>query len=50
MTGSFTREQALELMRDYTSSEGLRRHMYAVEIAMRACARQIRMRTKRPGA
>ena len=40
MTGSFTREQALELMRDYTPSEGLRRHMYAVEIAMRACARR----------
>ena len=40
MTGSFTREQALELMHDYTPSEGLRRHMYAVEIAMRACARR----------
>ena len=40
MIGSFTREQALELMRDHTPSEGLRRHMYAVEIAMRACARR----------
>ena len=40
MTDCFSREQALELMREYTASEGLRRHMYAVEIAMRACARQ----------
>ena len=40
MTGSFTREKALELMHEYTPSEGLRRHMYAVEIAMRARARQ----------
>ncbi len=40
MTGSFTGEKALELMREYTPSEGLRRHMYAVETAMRACARQ----------
>ena len=38
MTRSFSREQALDLMHAYTSSEGLRRHMYAVEIAMRACA------------
>ncbi len=40
MTRSFSREQALDLMHAYTSSEGLRRHMYAVEIAMRACARR----------
>ena len=40
MTGSFTRDKALELMHEYTPSEGLRRHMYAVETAMRACARQ----------
>ena len=33
-----TREQALELMLEYTQSEALRRHMYAVEIAMRAMA------------
>ena len=40
MTDCFSREQALELMHAYTPSEGLRRHMYAVEIAMRACARR----------
>ena len=33
-----TRPQALELMHEYTQSEALRRHMYAVEIAMRAMA------------
>jgi len=32
------REQALELMHAYTASEALRKHMYAVEIAMRAMA------------
>lgn len=32
------REQALQLMHEYTASEALRRHMYAVEIAMRAMA------------
>ena len=32
------REQALELMHSYTASDGLRKHMYAVEIAMRAMA------------
>jgi putative nucleotidyltransferase with HDIG domain len=32
------REQALELMHSYTASEPLRKHMYAVEIAMRAMA------------
>lgn len=32
------REQALELMRSYTASDALRKHMYAVEIAMRAMA------------
>ena len=40
MTDCFSREQALELMHAYTPSEGLRRHMYAVEVAMRACARR----------
>ena len=33
-----TRESALVLMHEYTASEALRRHMYAVEIAMRAMA------------
>ncbi len=33
-----TREQALELMHEYTQSDALRKHMYSVEIAMRACA------------
>lgn len=33
-----TRDDALALMHEYTPSEALRRHMYAVEIAMRAMA------------
>jgi len=33
-----TREQALELVHSYTASDALRKHMYAVEIAMRAMA------------
>jgi len=33
-----TREDALALMHEYTASEPLRRHMYAVELAMRAMA------------
>jgi putative nucleotidyltransferase with HDIG domain len=36
----WTRDQALTLMHEYTASEALRRHMYAVEIAMRAMAEQ----------
>jgi len=32
------REQALELMQSYTASDALRKHMYGVEIAMRAMA------------
>jgi len=32
------REEALELMHEYTPSEALRKHMYAVEAAMRAYA------------
>ena len=36
----WTRERALALMHEYTASEALRRHMYAVEIAMRAMAGQ----------
>ena len=35
-----TRDQALTLMHDWTPSEALRKHMYAVEIAMRAMARR----------
>ena len=34
----WTRDRALGLMHEYTASEALRRHMYAVEIAMRAMA------------
>ncbi len=34
----FSRAHALDLMHDWTASEALRRHMYAVEIAMRAMA------------
>ena len=33
-----TREEALELMQEYTKSEALRGHMYSVEVAMRAYA------------
>jgi predicted hydrolase (HD superfamily) len=33
-----TRDQALALVHEYTQSEPLRRHMYAVEISMRALA------------
>ncbi|MGD2153743.1 MAG: HDIG domain-containing protein [Gemmatimonadales bacterium] len=34
------REEALALMQEYTQNENLRRHMYAVEAAMRAYARK----------
>jgi putative nucleotidyltransferase with HDIG domain len=34
----WSRERALALMHEYTASEALRKHMYAVEIAMRAMA------------
>jgi len=34
-----TRDDALSLMHDYTASDALRKHMYAVEGAMRAYAR-----------
>lgn len=34
----WTRDRALALMQEYTRSEALRRHMYAVEAAMRALA------------
>ncbi|MEZ4586915.1 MAG: HDIG domain-containing protein [Gemmatimonadales bacterium] len=33
-----SRDQAIALMHEYTESEALRRHMYAVELAMRAMA------------
>lgn len=35
---TLTRERALALVHEYTPSEALRKHMYAVEIAMRAMA------------
>jgi predicted hydrolase (HD superfamily) len=35
---AWPRERALALMQEYTQSEALRRHMYAVEVAMRAMA------------
>jgi len=36
-----TRDEALALMHEYTPSEALRKHMYAVELAMRAYARKL---------
>ncbi|MEO8199496.1 MAG: HD domain-containing protein [Gemmatimonadota bacterium] len=35
---NWTRDRALSIMHEYTPSEALRKHMYAVEIAMRAMA------------
>ncbi|HEX5003673.1 MAG TPA: HD domain-containing protein [Gemmatimonadales bacterium] len=35
---TLTRERALALVHEYTASEALRKHMYAVELAMRAMA------------
>ncbi|HEV2291103.1 MAG TPA: HDIG domain-containing protein [Gemmatimonadales bacterium] len=35
-----SRPDALALMHEYTANEGLRRHMYAVELAMRAMAQR----------
>jgi putative nucleotidyltransferase with HDIG domain len=35
-----TRDEALTLMHEYTASDALRKHMYAVELAMRAYARK----------
>ena len=37
-----TRDAALALMHEYTASEALRKHMYAVELAMRAMAERSR--------
>jgi putative nucleotidyltransferase with HDIG domain len=36
-----TRDEALALMHEYTASDALRKHMYAVELAMRAYARKL---------
>lgn len=36
-----TRDDALALMHEYTTSDALRKHMYAVELAMRAYARKL---------
>ena len=36
-----TRDEAMALMHEYTDSENLRRHMYAVEMAMRAYASKL---------
>ena len=38
--GMMTRDAALALMHEYTPSDGLRKHMYAVEAAMRAYAKK----------
>jgi predicted hydrolase (HD superfamily) len=35
---TWTRDRALTLVHEYTASDALRRHMYAVELAMRAMA------------
>jgi len=35
-----TRDEALALMHEYTTSDALRKHMYAVELALRAYARK----------
>jgi putative nucleotidyltransferase with HDIG domain len=35
---TWNRDRALQLMHQYTASDGLRKHMYAVEVAMRAMA------------
>jgi putative nucleotidyltransferase with HDIG domain len=37
---TWSRDRALALMHDYTASDALRKHMYAVEIAMRAMAQR----------
>ena len=40
MTTTPSREETLALLHDYTENENLRKHMYAVEAAMRAYARK----------
>jgi putative nucleotidyltransferase with HDIG domain len=37
----WTRDRGLALMHEYTASEALRKHMYAVELAMQAMARRL---------
>jgi putative nucleotidyltransferase with HDIG domain len=37
----FSRDDALAFMHEYTASDALRKHMYAVEIAMRAMAQRL---------
>ncbi len=44
-----TRDRALALMHEYTASDALRKHMYAVEIAMRAMAGSARATIPMPG-
>ncbi len=44
------RPAALALMQEYTASDALRKHMYAVELAMRAMAERRPARTPTPGA
>jgi predicted hydrolase (HD superfamily) len=39
-TGKMNYQEALQLMHEYTKSDALRKHMYAVEAAMRAYARK----------
>ena len=38
---TWTRERALALLQEYTASDALRKHMYAVEIAMRVMAERL---------
>lgn len=38
---TLTRDRALTLMHEYTASDALRKHMYAVELAMRAMATRV---------
>jgi predicted hydrolase (HD superfamily) len=45
-----TRAEALELMHEYTDNRSLRKHMYAVESAMRAYARKYGEDEERWGA
>ena len=37
-SGPWTRDRALAIVQEYTASDALRKHMYAVELAMRAMA------------